>query len=206
MPADFQKSILDLGEFAFRVLLAQRLCFPESEVNACCDNAMPLGVLMSCEPDPIAGRERQYRFSHLVLQEFFSALFVAFPCHLHPDQISSLVQALGASSGHLSTFWQLLAAHLDSECMNHLCHSLLTNEHTPVPANESDAILFDRAYMPIKVQDSLRSLLSPSVMEVLAAKLLDGLVAVDAVTAVKSEMQCSREDNRNDFFGTLLAV
>ena len=209
LPADFQKSLLDLGEFAFRMLLAKRLCFPESEMRAffsLCGNAAPLGMLVSCEPDPIAGRERQYRFSHLVLQEFFSALFVATSGRLYPGKIARLVEALGALSGHLNTFWQLLASQLDSECMDCLCNSLLYRKHTPLPVRDMDAVLFDRTAIPSNVQEALCGLLSLSSMEVLAGKLLHGLVAGDAVTAVENEMQCSHKSNNNDFLRTLLAM
>ena len=208
LPPDFQKSLLDLGEFAFRMLLAKRLCFPESEMMALslCENALPLGMLVSCEPDLIAGRERQYRFSHLVLQEFFSALFVAMSGRLYPGKIARLVEALGALSGHLNTFWQLLASQLDSECMDCLCNSLLYRKHTPLPVIEMDALLFDRTAIPSNVQEALCGLLSLSSMEVLAGKLLHGLVAGDAVTAVENEMQCSRKSNNNDFLRTLLAM
>ena len=209
LPADFLKPLLDLGEFALRMLLAKRLCFPESEMRvffSLCGNASPLGMLVSCEPDPIAGRERQYRFSHLVLQEFFSALFVAMSGRLYPGKIARLVEALGALSGHLNTFWQLLASQLDSECMDCLCNSLLLRKHTPLPVSEMDALLFDHTAIPSNVLEALCGLLSLSSMEVLAGKLLHGLVAGDAVTAVENEMQCSRKSNNNDFLRTLLAM
>ena len=209
LPADFLKPLLDLGEFALRMLLAKRLCFPESEMRvffSLCGNAAPLGMLVSCEPDLIAGRERQYRFSHLVLQEFFSALFVAMSGRLYPGKIARLVEALGALSGHLNTFWQLLASQLDSECMDCLCNSLLLRNHTPLPVSEMDALLFDRTAIPSNVLEALCGLLSLSSMEVLAGKLLHGLVAGDAVTAVENEMQCSRKSNNNDFLRTLLAM
>ena len=208
LPADFQKSLLDLGEFALRMLLAKRLCFPESEMMALslCESAVPLGMLVSCEPDLIAGRERQYRFSHLVLQEFFSALFVAMSGRLYPGKITRLVEALGALSGHLNTFWQLLASQLDSECMHCLCNSLVLRKHTTLPVSEMDALLFDRTAIPSNVLEALCGLLSLSSMEVLAGKLLHGLVAGDAVTAVENEMQCSRKSNNNDFLRTLLAM
>ena len=95
------------------------------------------GVLFvrECEPDPIAGRERQYRFSHLVLQENFSALFVALSGLLYPGKIARLVETLSALSGRLNTFWQLLVSRLDSKCMDCLCNSLFLREHTPLAAS-----------------------------------------------------------------------
>ena len=69
-----------------------------------------------------------------------------------------------------------------------------------------EALLFDRAAIPSAVQQALCGLLFLSSMEVLAAKLLHGLVAGDAVTAVENEMQYSRKTTNNDFLRTLLAV
>ena len=157
LPSDFQKQVLDLGEFAFRILLAERLCFSESEIMAhsLSKDAVLLGMLVTCEPDLLVGRERQYRFSHLILQEFLSALFVALSGQLYPGKIAKIVEALGALSGHLNTFWQLLASHLDSECMDCLCNALLLRPHNPLPVNETEALFFDRSAIPTKVQDTV---------------------------------------------------
>ena len=157
LPSDFQKQVLDLGEFAFRMLLAERLCFSESEIMAhsLSKDAVLLGMLVTCEPDLLVGRERQYRFSHLILQEFLSALFVALSGQLYPGKITQIVEALGALSGHLNTFWQLLASHLDSECMDCLCSALLLCPHNPLPVNEMEALFFDRSTIPTKVQDTV---------------------------------------------------
>ena len=157
LPSDFQKQVLDLGEFAFRMLLAERLCFSESEIMAhsLSKDAVLLGMLVTCEPDLLVGRERQYRFSHLILQEFLSALFVALSGQLYPGKIAKIVEALGALSGHLNTFWQLLASHLDSECMDCLCNALLLCPHNPLPVNETEALFFDRSAIPTKVQDTV---------------------------------------------------
>ena len=157
LPPDFQKQVVDLGEFAFRMLLAERLCFSESEIMAhsLSKEAVLLGMLVTCEPDLLVGRERQYRFSHLVLQEFLSALFVALSGQLYPGKIAKIVEALGALSGHLNTFWQLLASHLDSECMDCLCNALLLCPHNPLPVNETEALIFDRSAIRTKVQDTV---------------------------------------------------
>ena len=157
LPPDFQKQVLDLGEFAFRMLLAERLCFSESEIMAhsLSKDAVLLGMLVTCEPDLVVGRERQYRFSHLILQEFLSALFVALFSQLYPGKIAKIVEALGALSGHLNTFWQLLASHLDSECMDCLCNALLLCPHNPLPVNETEALFFDRSAIPTKVQGTV---------------------------------------------------
>ena len=157
LPSDFQKQVLDLGEFAFRMLLAERLCFSESEIMAhsLSKEAVLLGMLVTCEPDLVVGRERQYRFSHLILQEFLSALFVALSGQLYPGKIAKIVEALGALSGHLNTFWQLLASYLDSECMDCLCNALLLRPHNPLPVNETEALFFDRSAIPTKVQDTV---------------------------------------------------
>ena len=156
LPSEFQKQVLDLGEFAFRMLLAERLCFSESEIMAhsLSKEAVLLGMLVTCEPDLLVGRERQYRFSHLILQEFLSALFVALSGQLYPGKIAKIAEALGALSGHLNTFWQLLASHLDSECMDCLCCALLLCPHNPLPVNEMEALFFDRSAIPTKVQDT----------------------------------------------------
>ena len=208
LPSDFQKHVLDLGEFAFRMLLAERLCFSESEIMAhsLSKDAVLLGMLVTCEPDLLVGRERQYRFSHLILQEFLSALFVALSGQLYPGKIAKIVEALGALSGHLNTFWQLLASPLDSECMDCLCMALLFCRHKPPTVNEVESLLFDRCPIPSEVQEALCSLLPLRSMEALARRLLDGRVAGDAVTAIENKMQCSRISNNSGFLRTLLAV
>ena len=208
VPCHVQRDILDLGEFAFRMLVSQQLCFSESQLkeHSLSVEGISLGMLVTCEPGTAAGRERQYRFSHLVLQESLSALFVALSSRLYPAKLVRLVEALGPRSGHLSMFWQLLASYLDKECMNCFCNALLTREHKPLPAPELEALLFDRNVIPLGVQDTLCGLLSLSSMERAAVELLKGLVKGDAVTAVENEMQCSRRSNNTDFFKTLLAM
>ena len=207
LPSDLRKSVIDLGEFAFRMLLAKRLCFSESDIMGySLSENVALGMLVTCEPDSVLARERQYRFSHLVLQESFSALFVAPSGRLYPSKIARLVEALGAPTGHLSTFWQLLAAHLDSESMDCLCNSLLFGKRIPLADSQMDALLFDRTVIPSKVQEVLCGLLSLPSMEELAAKLLNGLAVGNVVTAVRNDMQCSCKSSGNDFLHTLLAV
>ena len=208
VPCHVQRDILDLGEFAFRMLVSQQLCFSESQLkeHSLSVEGISLGMLVTCEPGTAAGRERQYRFSHLVLQESLSALFVALSSRVYPAKLVRLVEALGAGSGHLSMFWQLLASYLDEECMNCFCNALLIREHKPLPALELEAFLFDRNVIPLGVQDTLCGLLSLSSMERVAVELLKGLVKGDAVTAVENEMQCSRRRNKNYFFKTLLAM
>ena len=208
VPCHVQRDILDLGEFAFRMLVSQQLCFSESQLkeHSLSVEGISLGMLVTCEPGTAAGRERQYRFSHLVLQESLSALFVALSSRLYPAKLVRLVEALGAGSGHLSMFWQLLASYLDKECMNCFCNALLFRLHMPLPAPELEALLFDRNVIPLGVQDTLCGLLSLSSMERVAVELLKGLVKGDAVTAVENEMQCSRRSNNTDFFKTLLAM
>ena len=208
LPATFVKEVLDLGEFAFRMLVDQQLCFTESEVNkhALSKEAISLGMLVTCEPGA-AGRERQYRFSHLMLQEYLSALFVALAGRLYPDKIVNLVAALGAESGHLNMFWQFLASHLDGECMNCLCESLLfTKYKLCIPEAQLESLLFDRNPIPTKVQETLCSHLSVSSMELVAGRLLEGLVEGNVVTAVENEMQCSRSSNNSDFFKAALSM
>ena len=208
VPCHVQRDILDLGEFAFHMLVSQQLCFSESQLreHSLSVEGISLGMLVTCEPGTSAGRERQYRFSHLVLQESLSALFVALSSRLYPAKLVRLVEALGTGSGHLSMFWQLLASYLDKELMNCFCNALLTRKHKPLPAPELEALLFDRNVIPLGVQDTLCGLLSLSSMERVAVKLLNGLVKGDAVTAVENEMQCSRRSNNTDFFKTLLAM
>ena len=208
LPATFVKEVLDLGEFAFRMLVDQQLCFTESEMkkHALSKEAISLGMLVTCEPGA-AGRERQYRFSHLMLQEYLSALFVALAGRLCPDKIVNLVAALGTESGHLNMFWQFLASHLDGECMNCLCESLFFPKYKLcIPEAQLESLLFDRNPIPTKVQETLCSHLSVSSMELVAGRLLEGLVEGNVVTAVENEMQCSRSSSNSDFFKAVLSM
>ena len=137
LPAYFQKDLLDLGYFAFRMLLAEKVCFSELEIMAyqLSENDLLSGMMLH-------DRERYYRFWRLMDQEFLSAFFVAASGSLHPRKITRLVEALGALSSKLSAFWPMLAAQLNSECMDCLCHSLLCSEHIPLPVSELESLLF----------------------------------------------------------------
>ena len=129
VPGKFRRPILSLGKFAFENLLAQRLVFSEKELrsHSVLRDAVILGLLVACDRSS-GDRVKQWRFSHLTLQESLAALYV-FECgRMSSRKIVQLVEFIGPDAGHMRTFWVLLAAHLDSNCLETLVNALMTRE------------------------------------------------------------------------------
>eukprot|EP00117_Sycon_ciliatum_P024956 scpid29449/ scgid20819/ Protein NLRC5; Caterpiller protein 16.1; Nucleotide-binding oligomerization domain protein 27; Nucleotide-binding oligomerization domain protein 4 len=71
-----QQSILaELSKFAFDRLMAKKLIFSENDVRAAqlSNRALQIGVLVACAASMLAMSARQFRFSHLMLQEHLAA-------------------------------------------------------------------------------------------------------------------------------------
>ena len=129
VPGKFRRPILSLGKFAFENLLAQRLVFSEKELrsHSVLRDAVILGLLVACDRSS-GDRVKQWRFSHLTLQESLAALYV-FECgKMSSRKIVQVVEFIGPDAGHMRTFWVLLAARLDSDCLETLVNALMTRE------------------------------------------------------------------------------
>ena len=129
VPNRIQAPILKLGKFAFEKLLDQRLVFTEKELadELILRDALDMGLLVVCHRFS-ADREKQYRFSHLTLQESLASLYVFFTGTMTSRKIVQLVESIGPDAGHMHTFWTLLAARLNSECFETLVNSLMTRK------------------------------------------------------------------------------
>ena len=129
VPGKFRLPILDLGKFAFENLLAQRLVFSEKELrsHSVLPDTVTLGLLVACDRSS-GDRVKQWRFSHLILQESLATLYF-FECgKMSSRKIVQLVEFIGPDAGHMRTFWVLLAARLDSDCLETLVNALMTRE------------------------------------------------------------------------------
>ena len=210
LPVRFRQNALELGRFAFRMLVEQRLVFNVDDLVRCgvSDEAQLLGFLVACESDVSddgSVSERQWRFSHLTLQEYFAALFVALSSHMFPGKVVCLVEVLGPRSGHLSTFWQLLAGHLDHDCVNSLLHAILEVEQCSKSEDVESMLLSFRA-IPVEIENALCEVLSRANMEGLAEELLSGKVEGTGVVAVENELDQRCKSSNKDFLKTLFDI
>ena len=210
LPDSFRKNVLELGRFAYRMLVEQRLVFNVDDLVRChvSEEVQLLGFLVACESDVSDDGsviERQWRFSHLTLQEYFAALFVALSSHMFPGKVVRLVEVLGPRSGHLSTFWQLLAGHLDHDCVNSLLHAILEVEQCPKSEDVESVLLSFRA-IPVEIENALCEVLSRANMEGLAEELLSGKVEGTGVVAVENELDQRCKSSNKDFLKTLFDI
>ena len=206
IPEDTRQQILELGKFAFRMLQCQRLVFTEADLRkfAMSDEAKLLGVLLTTDRSP-AIREEHWRFSHLTFQENLSAKFVAFAGCLTPKYIVHLVESLGPRSGHLRTFWILLAAQLDSPCLETLVNSLCTREKKEFLTIEPMATgAENETCFPLNIAQVLCENLSRDQMDRLAGFLLCDVVEDSAVNVVENKMKRSGQTSHEQFLRTLL--
>ena len=121
-----QEQILELGHFAFVMLVKKKVVFSDSDLDAeqVSRESRSLGVLVACESLPYSSTT-QWQFSHLSVQECLASLYMA---STNPDasDVDYLVRQVGALTGHLSTFWCLLASQLTAVSRESLIASILT--------------------------------------------------------------------------------
>ena len=210
LPVRFRQTVLELGRFAFCMLVKQCLVFNVDDLVRCgvSEEAQLLGFLVVCESDVSddgSVSERQWRFSHLTLQEYFAALFVALSSHMFPGKVARLVEVLGPRSGHLSTFWQLLAGHLDHDCVNSLLHGILEVEQCP-KSEDVESVLLNFRAIPVGIENALCEVLSRANMEGLAEELLSGKVEGTGVVAVENALDQRCKSSNKDFLKTLFDI
>ena len=207
LPVSFRQNVLELGRFAYRMLVEQRLVYNVDDLVRCgiSEEAKLLGFLVACESDVSddgSVSERQWRFSHPALQEYFAALFVALSSHMFPGKVVRLVEVLGPRSGHLSTFWQLLAGHLDHDFVNSLLHGMLEVEQCP-KSEDVESVLLSFRTIPVEIENALCEVLSRANMEGLAEELLSGKVEGTGVVAVENELDQRCKSSNKDFLKTV---
>ncbi|XP_065184586.1 uncharacterized protein LOC135815241 [Sycon ciliatum] len=131
IPKAVRVLIVDIGEFAYSMLTKMQLIFSEENVQeyALSEEAICLGLLVTCEESLSKDAVRQYRFSHLTVQEHLAAIYQS-QALLHDQRITKasivqLVDNLGANSGHLTMFWTLLCARLNAGQAEWLLNALM---------------------------------------------------------------------------------
>ena len=132
VPKTSQDLLLELGLFALKLLVDQKLVFTEADMRlyGVSHEALKMGVLVGCDSLTSAlGALSQWRFSHLSFQEGFSAKVAAVCIKPNRGDEQLLVRQLGALQGHLSTFWIYLAAQLrESQQLEALINALLLDK------------------------------------------------------------------------------
>ncbi|XP_065195985.1 uncharacterized protein LOC135827422 [Sycon ciliatum] len=133
IPKNIRKLALEIGEFAFSRLVRKQLIFDESDIqqHSLSEDAILLGLLVTDDVSLSREEIRQYRFSHLTVQEYLAALYQVHHKPMTNSRITRLVECLGGESAHMRTFWFLLCAQLETvpqaDC---LVYALLTKEKT----------------------------------------------------------------------------
>ncbi|XP_065190533.1 uncharacterized protein LOC135821389 isoform X1 [Sycon ciliatum] len=126
VPRLLQEQILELGHFAFVSIMKKKVVFSDSDLDAeqVSRESRSLGVLVACESLSYPSIT-QWQFSHLSVQECLASLYMA---STNPDasDVEYLVRQVGALTGHLSTFWCLLASQLTAVSRESLIASILT--------------------------------------------------------------------------------
>ena len=203
--------IIQLSEFAFHMLLKQQLVFTDEDLRAygVSDDAVSLGLLVSCDHSPF-DLVKYCRFSHLTLQEYLSVKFVLCSGSLTVAKITWLVELLGPLSGHVRTFWVLLAGQLDHECLEYLVNALLTREKTarsgvPKIGKPLEPPAPSGGAFPMNFLAPLCSFLRRDVMNCLASELLTGVISAgSAPQYIENNMPRHKEPSESLFLETLL--
>ena len=207
VPAKFRKPILSLGKFAFKKLRGQRLVFSEQELrsHSVLRDAVILGLLVACDRSA-SERVKQWRFSHLTLQESLAALYV-FECgKMSSRKVVQLVESIGPDAGHMRTFWVLLAARLDSDCLETLVNALMTRERLAEGVFSVDdlfAIDMQNPF-PLNFHRILCENLRLEKAEELAQVLLSDMSSSSGTQYVWNKMARSQEPTVNAYLKTLL--
>ena len=116
IPADVQALILELGKLSFTMLCRKQLIFTTAELYkySITREAVSLGLLVLADISSI-DKHTLWMFSHLTLQEFLAARYVAVKEATTLARVVHLADVLRPRSSRLRAFWILLAAQLDRE-------------------------------------------------------------------------------------------
>ena len=125
VPDYLKEAAMDLGSFAFRMLVDQHAVFRYEQFRQgrLSRIAYDLGLLESC-CDLQYDSTPQWRFAHLSMQEALAARFVAN--RITTEDIPWLVGELGPLTGHLNTFYRCLAAELDQTGVDSLIRAIFS--------------------------------------------------------------------------------
>ena len=219
------EAVMELGAFAFKMLAEKVSVFEKFhfESHQLSDKALSLGLLISCDHDT-ADCCPQWVFSHLSMQEALAALYIA--ATVTTKDVAWVVGMLGATSGHLSTFFRFLAAEVDEQGVDALIGALLTDASAPdYESGESEAsaakpppmadvcpnypkILFTASYDELtRLAEDLSSNIDIANAERLADRLLQGVVADGSGTlAVRARIQLGSDFTGISFLRELFVL
>eukprot|EP00117_Sycon_ciliatum_P015159 scpid24440/ scgid15124/ Protein NLRC5; Caterpiller protein 16.1; Nucleotide-binding oligomerization domain protein 27; Nucleotide-binding oligomerization domain protein 4 len=110
LPDSEREVLTELSAFAFRHFVGQKFIFDELDVHQTklSDKCLRLGVLVACKKSLLSGRYRQYRFSHLMLQEHLAALHAATNLVKSAADVRGLINFIGVKDRRTWIFWQFL--------------------------------------------------------------------------------------------------
>ena len=115
-PASLRKLVIGLGKVAFEGLQKKQLNFTNIElVKAGMPlEALELGLLTKSESTNFWKRD-EYTFSHLTVQEFLAAVYVASEVLQTGTDVAKLLEKVNFFDAHLATFWVFVAGLLDDD-------------------------------------------------------------------------------------------
>eukprot|EP00117_Sycon_ciliatum_P042348 scpid72996/ scgid30823/ len=213
LPRTIQEDILELGHFALITLVQKKIIFEEKdfEEHGVSEKSRLLGLLVTCDSGSSLPCVRdQWQFSHLSVQEYLAARYILSTCPTASD-IRWLVSHLGADTGHLSTFWCLLASELSDESTEALIRSILIYDEDNVGENASKCLsgfLRSSEHDVLQVTEDLCSFLDEPAMTSLAGVLLHDLLptSVNAVDEVQATMSQRLSASNEDFVHAMLRL
>ena len=219
------EAVMELGAFAFKMLAEKVSVFEKFhfESHQLSDEALSFGLLISCDHDT-ADCCPQWVFSHLSMQEALAALYIA--ATVTTKDVAWVVGVLGASNGHLSTFFRFLAAEVDEQGVDALIGALLTDAPAPdygtsqskasaaKPPPMADVCpnypktLFTASYDELtRLAEDLSSNIDIANAERLADRLLQGVVADGSGTrAVRARIQLGSDFTGISFLRELFVL
>eukprot|EP00117_Sycon_ciliatum_P037877 scpid35457/ scgid28243/ len=215
VPRILKERILELGHFAFLMLVGKKVVFSDRDLDEqqVSKESRSLGLLVACESlsYPCVG---QWQFSHLSVQECLASQYIASTAP-NASEVEFLVRQVGALTGHLSTFWCLLASQLAPDAKEALISAILTQ---PVPrerdvrklASCKDVTHFLRSSENdlLLVTEVLCEHLDDSAVQSLAACLLADLLAdgVSVSQAIEEVLPHSFTSSLQDYVRALLRL
>ena len=205
----------ELGCFAFVKLYAREYVFSEAdkELVKLSEKAVKLGVLVSSQKKLSQGQHRRYRFSHLLLQEFFAAYYAVLCLVRCPGDIDELLADFSFLDPHAKNFIIFLCAMLKDPLLIHLlCVSEKELEFLDAGDLSRTSRHGSRNRTRLdgnglkKIHGLLVSCMDRSMMKSLADILLDGVAPCRGSVFVSNHMSSAREPNDSDFLLTLLEI
>ena len=131
-PPELRQLILSMGKVAFEGLQKKQMYFTEEELEEAglATDALELGFLTKAESSAFQ-EEYEFTFSHLTLQEFFSALYVTSQVLKTGADLPTLLQKANLEDGHLSLFWVFVAGLLSGDLVEDLLNTICQRMKEP---------------------------------------------------------------------------